>query len=358
MLNNQPKLVIQTPRGRRITGPGYPSFIVAEMSGNHNQDFKRALKIIDAAAEAGADAIKLQTYTPDTITIDSEQKYFRVKTANSWNDKTLYQLYQTAYTPWDWQPKLNEYAQTKGLTFFSTPFDVTAVDFLEKMKVPLYKIAGYEFVHVPLLKKVAATGKPIIVSIGYPSLEEIKLCLSTLRGNGAGAIALLHCVTTYQLNPRIDDLKLGMISDIATRFKVITGFSDNNASIDGPVLAVACGGAIIEKHLTLKRADGGPDADFSIEPAEFKEMVSRIRRLEKSLVNTNYAKTATGFYKQFHPTIFAVKDIKRGEKFTPQNIRVIRPGQGLAARYFAKIINQKAAKALKRGTPLKWNLIK
>lgn len=351
-------IIIQSPRGKRPIGPGQPTFIVAEMSGNHNQDYRRALKIIDAAAYTGADAVKLQTYTADTITIDSDQKHFRVKAGNSWNGQTLYWLYKKAYTPWDWQPKLKKYAEAKGLILFSTPFDITAVDFLEKMKVPLYKIAGYEFVNIPLLKKVAMTKKPVIVSIGYPSIAEINLCISTLRRNGASAIALLHCVTTYQTKSRIEDLQLGMISDIATRFKIITGFSDNNAGIEGPILAVTYGASIIEKHLTLKRADGGPDANFSIEPEELKVMVEKIRQLERSRTNIVYQEQPAGFYKQFHPTIYAVKDIKKNGKISLDNIRIIRPAHGLEPKFLSKIVGKTAKKNIKRGTPIKWSNFK
>ena len=328
------------------------------MSGNHNQKYDQALKIIDAAARAGADAIKLQTYTADTLTIDCDNKYFQVNTNNAWKGQGLYGLYKKAYTPWEWQPKLKKYAESKGLVCFSTPFDDTAVDFLEKINVPMYKIAGYEFVHIPLLKKVASTKKPVIVSVGYPSLQEINLCVTTLMKNGAGGIAVLHCSTTYLKNPNLEDLKLGMIKDIAKKFNVVTGFSDNNAGIEGPIMAVVAGASIIEKHLTLKRSDGGPDADFSIEPDELKEMTAKIRQIEKSFSSVNYAKKSEGYYKQLHPTIFAVKNIKKGEQFTSDNTRVIRPGYGLESKYYFKVLDKTSKKEIKRGTPLKKQYIR
>lgn len=361
----------------RIIGKGYPCFIVAEVSGNHHQNFDEAVKIIEAAAKAGVDAVKLQTYTPDTLTIRSNKKWFLVDsndTPDSWNKRTLYELYNMAYTPWDWQPKLKKIAEDSGIILFSTPFDETAVEFLEKMSVPCYKIASYEANHIPLLAKVAATGKPIILSAGFASIADIKLALKTLHENGANQIAVLHCVTSYVSKPSLNDINLKTMIDMAKRFNVVSGFSDNNGGIEIPIIAAALGASIIEKHVILKRSMGGPDAPFSIEPDELKDMVNKIRDNEgkgSDILDTKYAKMVTGKVKygpankaekyngkKFSQSIFAVADIKKGEKFTVTNIRCIRPGDGLAPRYFKSVLNKKAVKDIERGTPLNWNLIR
>jgi len=350
-------IVIKTPKGKKVIGPGFPVFIVAEMSGNHNQSYTRALKIIDACADAGVDAVKLQTYTANTITINSDRECFKIKKNNLWSGQTLYQLYQKAYTPWAWQPKLKKYAEKKGLMLFSTPFDNTAVDFLEKMNVELYKIASLEVVDIPLLKRIGKTKKPVIMSRGTASFEEIKLAIKTLRENGTPQVAVLQCLSAYPANP--ENMNLKTIPDIIKKFKVISGFSDHSLNNTMDIAAIALGGSIIEKHITLSRADGGPDAAFSLEPNEFKELVKSIRILEKALGKPFYGvDNSESESVLFRKSLFVVTNIKRGEKFTAKNIRSIRPGAGLKPKYYDDIINKKAKVDIKKGTPLNWRLIK
>ncbi len=346
----------------RFVGPGHPCLIVAEISANHNQSFDRAVEIIKAAASAGVDAIKLQTYTPDTMTIDSDKEWFMVRgkgNPDSWQGKMLYDLYKTAYTPWDWQPKLKQVANDLGLILFSTPFDETAVDFLEGMAVPCYKVASYEATDIPLLKKIAGTGKPIIISVGFASLEETKEAIETLRGSGAKEIAVLHCVTAYSDDPSYEDMNLKTINDLRERFGVVSGFSDNNAGIEVPVMAVLAGASIIEKHFTLRRSDGGPDSRFSLEPDEVKEMIKRIREAESTLGKVHYGTVneAEEYNKRFRRSIFAVKNIRKGERFTHENIRVIRPAFGLPPRDLDKVLMRSAKDDIEIGTPLSWDMI-
>lgn len=363
--------------GERLIGPMHPCFIVAEISGNHHQNYDEAVRLIRAVTAAGVDAVKLQTYTPDTLTIDSDKKWFIVEsedTPGAWNGHKLYDLYGTAYTPWDWQPKLKKLADTLGVILFSTPFDNSAVDFLERKVNPLaYKIASYEANYIPLLKKVAKTGKPVILSAGFASIADIKLALATLHENGADQVAVLHCVTAYTAEPNLNDINLKTIADMANRFNVVGGFSDNNGGIEIPVIAAALGAPIIEKHVILKRTMGGPDASFSIEPKEVAEMVRRIRENEKSGttdLSSPLAKQVTGKVKygpankaeayngiRFSQSVFVVKDIKKGDTLTPYNIRCIRPGDGLAPKYFEDVIGKVAKADIERGTPLSWKLI-
>lgn len=347
----------------RVIGEGNPCFVVAELSGNHHQKFDEAVKLIKAAANAGADAIKLQTYTPDTMTIESNKKWFIVggkDNPDSWKSKTLYDLYKTAYTPWEWQPKLKKIAEELGLILFSTPFDETAVDFLEKMDVPCYKVASYEATDIPLLEKVAKTGKPVIISVGYANLSEIKEAIATLRKNGTRELAVLHCTTGYSDNPKSEDMNLRTILDIRERFHVVSGFSDNNAGIEIPVMAVAAGAAIVEKHFILKRSSGGPDASFSIEPDELKKMVEAIGGVEKSLGKVHYGPVnqLEKYNRRWRRSIFASSDIKKGEEFTKKNIRVIRPHNGLRPKYLKEVLGKKATKNITKGTPLSWGLVK
>lgn len=348
----------------RKIGQGSPCFIVAEVSGNHHQKFKEASDIIKAAAYAGVDAVKLQTYTPDTLTLNSDKPWFTVDSANTpseWDKKRLYDLYKKAYTPWEWQPKLKKLAESLGLIFFSTPFDETAVDFLEKMNVPCYKVASYEANHVPLLKKIAKTKKPVIMSVGFSYIKDIDLALKTLRGNGCTQIAILHCVTSYSSQPTIDDVNLQTIVDIRQRFGTASGFSDNNGGIEAPIIAANIGASIIEKHVTLKRKDGGPDAKFSLEPDELKEMVDKIRKAERIIGKVKYgpANQAEKYNgRKFSQSIFAVKNIKKDEKFTKNNVRCIRPGDGLAPKYYDFVIGKFAIRDIEQATPLLWKLIK
>lgn len=349
-------------QGRKI-GADYPTFIVAELSGNHHQRYEEAEKLIRKAHKAGADAVKLQTYTPDTLTIDSNKLWFLVNssdTPSEWNKKKLYDLYKTAYTPWEWQPKLKKLADKLGIILFSTPFDETAIDFLEEMDVPCYKIASYEANHIPLLKKVAKTRKPVILSVGFASLFDIELALKTLRENGTKQIAVLHCVTSYSDKPDLDDINLATIVDIRQRFGVVSGFSDNNGGIDIPIVAATLGASIIEKHFILDRSLGGPDARFSIEPHELKELVKRIRFAEQVIGKVRYgpANAAEKYNgRRFSQSVFVVKAIKKGERLTSENIRCIRPGDGLAPKYFESVIGKAAARDIEAGTPLSWKYI-
>lgn len=353
-------------------GPGNPCFVVAELSGNHHQKYEEAVELVKAAKEAGADAVKLQTYTPDTITLNSGKKWFRIggeDNPENWKGKTFYKLYQTAYTPWEWQPKLKKLADELGIILFSTPFDETAVDFLEEMAVPCYKIAAYESTDFVLLRKVAQTGKPVIISFGYSSEEEVQFVLDTLKANGAKDIVALHCVTSYSDQPKLEDMHLRNIVDLQERFRVESGFSDNNAGIDIPVMAVAAGASVIEKHFILNRKMGGPDARFSIEPNELKALVERIRALEFgkekitvpeiALGKVHYGPTnATEEYnKRWRRSLFAGKDIKKGELFTKENVRDVRPAFGLETKYIDQVLGKKAAKDIEFATPLSWDLI-
>ncbi len=357
MISNDMKpIIIKTSKKKIAIGSGSPVFIVAEMSGNHNQDIRRAYKIIDEAARAGADAIKLQTYTPDTMTIDSDKEYFQVKVNDAWKGQTLYSLYKKAHTPWDWQPKLKKYAESKGLICFSTPFDNTAVDFLEKMNVALYKVASFEVVDIPLLKKIGATKKPVIMSRGMASLEEIKLAIHTLKKAGCPAVALLHCVSSYPAE--YGEMNLTTIPDLAKKFKSVVGISDHSPGIVVPIVSVALGASIIEKHITISRADGGPDAAFSLEPKEFKEMVQSVRDAEKTIGKHSYgpgAKESENII--FRKSLFVIEDMKKGEKFTHKNVRSIRPGYGLEPKYLEKILGKMAKQNIKKGTPLDYKLI-
>lgn len=348
--------IMEMDIGGRKIGDGHPVFIVAEMSGNHLHSYERALQIIDAAADAGADAIKLQTYTPDTITIDSDKEYFQVKVNDAWAGQTLYELYKKAYTPWDWQSKLKKYAESKGLMFFSTPFDNTAVDFLEDVGVEVYKVASFEVVDYPLLKKIGQTRKPVIISCGMASEEDIFFALKTLKDNGCPDVAILHCVSAYPA--KAEDMNLTTIADLAQKFKTVVGLSDHSLDAEVPLLAVALGAKIIEKHITLFAADGGPDAAFSLDPHEFKLMVQSVRAAEAALGRPQYgAGLAESENIVFRKSLFVVKDIKKGESFNEDNVRSIRPGHGLSPKHYDEVMGKKAAKDIERGTPLSWDLI-
>ncbi|MFA4833316.1 MAG: pseudaminic acid synthase [Patescibacteria group bacterium] len=343
--------------GNKIIGTGQPVFIVADMSGNHGGSFQCAKKLIAAAAAAGADAIKMQSYLPETITIDCANKYFQINDGGFWDGQTLYALYKKGATPWIWHSKLKKYAEKQGIIFFSTPFDVTAVSLLEKIKVPLYKIASLELSDTPLLEKIGKTGKPVIMSRGTATLKEIKYAIKTLKQFGCPQICLLHCVSAYPARP--GEMNLKTIPDINRRLKVIAGLSDHTLGYEISLAAVALGASIIEKHLVLSRKDKVIDAFFSLEPAEFKEMVSSIRKIEKSLGRVNYQATkeekAAVAYRK---SLFIIQDIKRGERFIySKNIRSIRPGYGLEPKYYKSINGRRAKIDLKKGTPLKWNLI-
>jgi len=337
-------------------GNNFPVFIIAELSANHLQKFDNAVKIIKAAKEAGADAIKLQTYTPDTITIDCNNEYFQIKQGTLWDGQLLYELYKKAYTPWEWQPKLKEIAESEGLICFSSVFDKTAVDFLEEINVPAYKIASFEITDIPLIKYVASKGKPIIMSTGIATLSDIEEAVNACKRMGNDQIALLKCTSAYPAP--LDEINLKTIPNLADTFKMVVGLSDHTLGISVPIASVALGVCIIEKHLTLDRSLGGPDAAFSLEPAEFKAMVKAIREVEKALGEVSYELTEkTKKSRELSRSLFVVKDIKAGEVFTEENIRSIRPGYGLPPKYLKDILGRKAKRDISKGIPFCWYLI-
>jgi len=340
----------------RSVGPGHPTYVIADLSANHNQDFDRAVRIVRAAKDAGADAIKLQTYTPDTITIRSDRECFRIRGGTLWDGRSLYDLYADAFTPWEWQPKLKDVADELGLDLFSSAFDPSAVEFLEQIGVPIHKIASPEVVDIPLIEKMARTGKPLLISTGMATLDEIGEALQAARKAGAEQIALLRCTSAYPAPP--EEMDLRCIPDLAERFDVPVGLSDHTPGIAVAVAAVALGASIIEKHLTLSRADGGPDGNFSVEPAEFRALVEAIRTAEKSLGKAQYGPTAHEVAtKAFRRSLFVVQDVKQGQKFTAENVRSIRPADGLHPRHLSQILGQHARCDILRGTPLNWDLV-
>jgi len=340
----------------RTIGCGGPVYIIAEMSANHGQSYDEAIKIIHAAKEAGADAIKLQTYTPDTITIDCDNEYFRIGKGTLWEGRNLYDLYKEAYTPWEWQPKLKKVANDLGLDLFSTPFDDTAVEFLEKMDVPAYKIASFELVDIPLIQRVAKTGKPIIMSTGMATLAEIDEAVHAAIDAGAKEIALLKCTSAYPALP--DEMNLKTIPHMAEAFGLPVGLSDHTLGIAVPIAAVALGACILEKHFILSRAVPGPDSSFSLEPHEFRAMVEAIRTTEKAIGEVNYKVTEKeAASRVFRRSLFVVKDIKAGDAFTNKNVRSIRPGYGLSTKHLDVVIGKKANQNIMVGAPLTWSLI-
>jgi len=341
--------------GRRAIGTGHPVYVIAELSANHNQRFEQAVKFIHAAKEAGADAVKLQTYTADTITIACDRPEFRIA-GTLWDGRNLHDLYGEAYTPWDWQPRLKEVANDLGLDLFSSPFDSSAVDFLEAMKVPAYKVASCELVDIPLIQKMARTGKPLIMSTGMATVEEIAEALATARQAGAKEIALLKCTSAYPAPP--EEMNLRTIPELSQRFAVPAGLSDHTMGVAVPVAAVAVGACIIEKHLTLSRCEPGPDSAFSLEPHEFKAMVDAVRVTEKALGEVHFGcSTKEASSRIFRRSLFVVQEVKRGELFTAENIRSIRPGHGLHTRHLPEVLGCRAACDIERGTPLNWDLV-
>ena len=343
--------------GNRMVGENAPTFIVAELSGNHNQDYNRALELVHAAKEAGADAIKLQTYTADTLTLDCDDPIFQINEGTIWDGRTLYDLYQEAYTPWDWQPRIMEEANKLGMECFSSPFDFTSVDFLEEMNVPAYKIASYEINDIPLIRKVAKLHKPIIFATGIAYPEDIRLALDICKEEGNEDIFLLKCVSSYPTP--YEEVHLNIIPTLAKTYGCLTGLSDHTMGTAVAVGSIALGAKMVEKHLTLRRSDGGPDSAFSMEPEEFAEMVQDIRIVEKALGSSEYKLTPTQELEHGGSrSLFVVKDIAAGEILTPDNIRSIRPGDGLHTKHYDEILGKQAAFDLKKGTPLKWELLK
>ena len=340
--------------GRRI-GEGYPTYIVAELSANHNQNFQEAVGLIHAAKEAGADAVKLQTYTPDTMTINSSQVHFQIA-GGLWGGRTLYDLYEEAHTPWEWYPGLKQVAEEVGIHLFSTPFDFSAVEFLEELEFPAYKIASFEVVDIPLIKRIACTGKPLIMSTGMASLEEIDEAVTTIRDEGNDQLVLLHCVSAYPASP--EDMNLRTTPNLAQTFGVPAGLSDHSLGISAVVGSVALGACLIEKHFTASRSAGGPDSVFSIEPVELRQLVESVRTLERALGKVCYEVTQEESKNLiFRRSLFSVANIKKGELLTEQNVRSIRPGNGLPPKHIWEILGRTATRHIPRGTPLSWDLI-
>lgn len=341
--------------GNRMIGAGHPVYVIAEMSANHAGSIERAKEIIRAAKESGADCIKIQTYTPDTLTIDCHNEYFQVENG-TWEGENLYSLYGKAYTPWEWQAELKEEAKKVGIDFLSTPFDKTSVDFLEEMGLEFYKIASFEMVDIPLIQYVASKGKPIIMSTGMATLEEIKEAVEAVESAGNNQLVLLKCSSAYPADPA--DMHLRTISDLKERFQLPIGLSDHSMGSMSAVTAVALGACVIEKHFCLSREIENPDASFSMNPQEFKEMVEDIRKVEAALGEPAY-----GVSKQeessmvFRRSIFAVEDIAAGEALTDKNTRIIRPGYGLKPKYITDILGMRADKEIKRGTPVTFDVL-
>jgi N-acetylneuraminate synthase len=340
--------------GRKI-GPGQPAYIIAEMSCNHHGQYDEAAQLVCAAKEAGADAVKLQTYTPDTMTLDAPQAHFTISDT-IWKGRKLYELYQEAMTPWEWHAPLKKLAESLGLHLFSSPFDASAVDFLQELGMPAYKVASFENGDIPLLKRIAQTGKPVIMSTGTATLDEIKEGVTTLKKNGAESLALMKCTSAYPAPP--EAMNLRAIPKLAAEFGLPVGLSDHTPGHAVAVAAAALGTCLFEKHLILSRASGGPDAAFSLEPAEFKAMVAAIREAEKAL-GTGVLEPSPHELpsRAFRRSLFVVKDVKKGEALTEESVRSIRPGNGLPPRDYDQVIGKRAAKDIARGTPLSWDLL-
>lgn len=337
--------------GNRRIGKGQPVYIVAELSCNHLQNFETAAAILRAAKEAGADAVKLQTYRPDTITLNCRNEHFQLKEGNTWAGQTLYELYEKAATPWEWQPRLKKMAEDLGLDCFSSPFDFSAVDFLETLEVKAYKIASFELVDLPLLEYVASKGKPVILSTGLGNLSEIEEAVQAIRKTGNEQIVLLRCASAYPADPSTMHLK--NLVDLHQRFHLPTGLSDHTLGDAMAVAAVALGACFIEKHLTLRRADGGPDASFSMEPDEFRKMVQNIRAVEAATAAVHYDPSPSEKKNLiFRRSLFVVRDVKAGEKVTAENVRSIRPGNGLHTRHYGEVLGKTFGTDLPMGTPL------
>lgn len=340
----------------RLISENSPAYIIAEMSANHLQNFERAKKIILAAKDAGADAVKLQSYTPDTITINCHKKEFMATKGSLWDGKNLYDLYKSAYMPWDWHEELFGYADEIGITIFSSPFDFTAVDLLESLDVPAYKIASYEIRDIPLIKKAASTGKPMIFSTGIASLSDIQLAIDTCKSVGNDNVIILKCNSQYPTP--YEDLNLRTIPNIIDTFDCLAGISDHSMGSAVDVAAVTLGAKIVEKHLTLSRMDGGVDAAFSMQPEEFKDMVRNIRNVEKALGKCTYDLTAYQSRGKLNSrSLYVVDKMRKGEIFTENNVRSIRPGRGLHPKYYWNIIGKMAQKDLEAGTALRWEYI-
>jgi pseudaminic acid synthase len=332
------------------------TYIIAELSANHEQNFDLAVETIKAMKKAGADAVKLQTYTPDSLTLDSDKPWFLTRKDSLWAGMKLYDLYKKGETPWEWHPKLQKLANDLGMDFFSSPFDLQAVDLLESINVPAYKIASLEITDIPLIKKCAETGKPIIISTGAASVEDIDLAVKTCREVGNNNIALLKCTSAYPTP--FNEVNLKQIQAIKERYNVVVGLSDHTLGIEVPIASVVMGAKIIEKHFILSRNSKGLDKDFSLEPSEFKQMVQAVRNIEQAVGTGNFELTPKmQKAMQSQRSLFVVENIKKGEKFTQKNIKSIRPGLGLHPKYYYEIIGRTAAKDIERGMPLEWDMI-
>ncbi len=340
--------------GRQI-GESAPVYMIAEMSGNHAGSLENAIKIVHAAKKSGADCIKIQTYTPDTMTIDSDKDWFKIS-KGTWTGDTLYKLYQKAYTPWEWQAGLKEEADKIGIDFLSTPFDKTAVDFLEDLGVKFYKIASFEVVDIPLIKYIASKQKPIIMSTGNATLGEIEDAVKAVKSQGNNQLCLLKCSSAYPAIP--EDMNLRTIKHLSDTFNVVSGLSDHSLGSIAAVTSVAMGAKIIEKHFTISRQIENPDSSFSMEPQEFKQMVEDVRAAERAIGKVSYELSEKEKESLiFRRSIFVVENIKEGDLITEKNVRVIRPGYGLEPKYFDEVLGKKALKDIERGTPLSWSMI-
>ncbi len=337
-------------------GKDSPVFIIAELSANHNGSLDNALETIIAAKRVGADAIKLQTYTADTITIDAKTDDFRLKQGTIWDGKYLHDLYKEAYTPWEWHEKLFKAAKDEGLICFSSPFDKTAVDLLESLDAPAYKIASFEITDIPLIEYVASKGKPVIISTGIAEIEDIQLAVDACRNQGNNNIALLKCTSSYPAP--IEEANMLMVKDLSERFNVISGLSDHTMGISAPIVATSLGAKIIEKHFILDRAIGGPDASFSLNEEEFSAMVKSVREAEKAIGEINYNltdKQKKG--REFSRSLYIVRDVKAGDVLTEDNVKSIRPGYGMHPKHYKEVIGKKFTNDFQKGTALKWELI-
>lgn len=340
----------------RLVGSGHPTYIIAEISANHGQNYDQAARLVRLARECGADAVKLQTYTADTLTIDCDKEWFRIGKGTLWEGRNLYELYKEAYTPWEWQPKLKALADEIGITLFSTPFDETAVDFLESMGVPAHKIASFELVDLPLIRRVAATRKPVIMSTGMATLGEIDEAVSAFREAGGTQLALLKCTSAYPSPP--EEMNLRTIQHLGRAFGVPSGLSDHTMGYAIPVAAVSVGACIVEKHFTENRSIPGPDSAFSLEPQELKDMVQAIRMAERALGTISYSVTPKeAASRAFRRSLFVVSDVRAGDVFTVHNLKSIRPGYGLPVKNLSLFLGRRAAKDISKGTPATWDLI-
>lgn len=340
--------------GQKI-GPGHEPYVICEMSGNHNGSLERAITLLEAAAATGADAIKMQSYTADTITIDHDGPDFTVE-GGLWDGRTLYDLYGEAQTPFEWHEPLFNRARELGVTLFSSPFDESAVDLLEELGAPAYKIASFEAVDLPLVAYVASKGKPMIISTGMANLDEIGEAVQTARDNGCDQLVLLHCISSYPAPDEQSNVRT--VPDLAERFGVVSGLSDHTFGSAVAVSSIALGGCVVEKHFTLARADGGPDSAFSLEPDEFKSLVEDCKRAWRSLGKATYdLQGSESASVQFRRSLYVVQDVAAGENLTRDNVRSIRPGQGLAPKHLPEVLGKTASRDLKRGEPLLWDAI-